>query len=421
MPLDQVVHAPRRKSVQPSASKPAFGPAARIPRTQGVNRMKWPTANRAGVKAMAAAAILLSAAARWIGLGFQSRDYSLYLSVWYAHFVTDGRWHGLGNMTETFASYPPLYMTALSLLTWVPAKPLYAVKCLSMTFDYLGAFLVWKILGSLGVSRERSAAAGLVVLFCPTVVLNSSVWAQCDMMYTVCFLWFFLSWREARAASCMLALGLAISLKPQAVFIAPSVAGLLAARKLSWRRWWMAPAAYLVCGIPEALAGRPWRDVFFHWLRVRNAQGFPLNAPNWYQWVGDSHASWLGALGVIGAALATVAVVARMASKRDALDDPRTFLPVFLLSITLPPFLLPGMHERYFFSADVFSIIYSCLIPRGWIVALGFQLASGLSYLPFLFGVGIAPGSALAILMAINLTLVGRETFVGGTEAESAT
>jgi len=36
-----------------------------------------------------------------------------------------------------------------------------------------------------------------------------------------------------------------------------------------------------------------------------------------------------------------------------------------LLSVLFPPFLLPGMHERYFFAADVLSVLYAFCVPGG--------------------------------------------------------
>lgn len=52
---------------------------------------------------------------------------------------------------------------------------------------------------------------------------------------------------------------------------------------------------------------------------------------------------------------------------------------VFALAI---PFLLPEMHERYFYLADVVSIIYAFYFPRYFYIAVIIQLCSLLSYAP---------------------------------------
>jgi hypothetical protein len=43
------------------------------------------------------------------------------------------------------------------------------------------------------------------------------------------------------------------------------------------------------------------------------------------------------------------------------------------------------MHERYFFLADVLTVVLAFYRPRLWFVPLIVQAASLLSYLPFLF------------------------------------
>ena len=53
---------------------------------------------------------------------------------------------------------------------------------------------------------------------------------------------------------------------------------------------------------------------------------------------------------------------------------------VFALAI---PFFLPEMHERYFYLADVLSIIYAFYFPRYFFVAVIMQLCSLLSYAPY--------------------------------------
>ena len=83
--------------------------------------------------------------------------------------------------------------------------------------------------------------------------------------------------------------------------------------------------------------------------------------------------------------------------------------------VVLVPFFLPAMHERYFYLADVLSVIVAFHLPRRlWPVPVLVQFASAFSYVPFLSQRG--PGSddttavpfwilALAMLAALGLLL----------------
>ena len=64
------------------------------------------------------------------------------------------------------------------------------------------------------------------------------------------------------------------------------------------------------------------------------------------------------------------------------------------------PFLLPGMHERYFYLADVFTIVTSFFVRRFWPVAVMVQLGSLLSYIPYLWSTTVVPFTVLATVEA---------------------
>jgi len=64
-------------------------------------------------------------------------------------------------------------------------------------------------------------------------------------------------------------------------------------------------------------------------------------------------------------------------------------------SATLVPFLLPSMHERYFYLAEVLTVIAAFYLPRRlWHVPVLVQVASFLAYLHVLFPAGgsLPPG-----------------------------
>ena len=69
-----------------------------------------------------------------------------------------------------------------------------------------------------------------------------------------------------------------------------------------------------------------------------------------------------------------------------------------VLSLSLCVFLLPHMHERYLFAADIFSLLYCLLYKRNYLVAILISLISTLSYSVFLFSSSIVPSYLLAFV-----------------------
>jgi Gpi18-like mannosyltransferase len=344
--------------------------------------------------------LLLAVLCRVALFDFESWDYKSILSKWYEHLMTEGRWRGLGTMNSTFFSYPSLYMSGLSLASWLPVPDLYAIKLLSVVFDFVGGYFVFQIGQLLGHSRKRALVIAGVVLFLPTVVINASMWGQCDMMYVSCFLWSFLEFLRKRPARCLLAFGFAIALKPQAVFWMPFLGGLLFAGQIKVRHLAVSAVVYAACGLPEILAGRNWAPVLFHWLRMENQPGLTLNAPNWYQWF-SPHEAYLAYLGK-----ALAMIVGCIWRRKLYAESPERLMPVVLLGLISIPFLLPGMHERYFFPADVFSILYAFSVPKRWWVALYVQGASLLSQFPFLFRAEPVPLGCLAIVLVVIILCI---------------
>jgi hypothetical protein len=51
----------------------------------------------------------------------------------------------------------------------------------------------------------------------------------------------------------------------------------------------------------------------------------------------------------------------------------------------LIPFLLPSMHERYFYLADILTVVMAFYRPNLWYVPVLVQTSSALSYVPYLF------------------------------------
>ena len=107
------------------------------------------------------------------------------------------------------------------------------------------------------------------------------------------------------------------------------------------------------------------------------------------------------------AALAAVVALLGWLTVRHPSPTRTDVLRVALLFSLLVPYLLPHMHERYFFAADVLAVLYAVAVPRRWWVPVAVTTASLLSYLPYLFATPSAvPFPALSLVMGAALLAV---------------
>jgi Gpi18-like mannosyltransferase len=158
--------------------------------------------------------------------------------------------------------------------------------------------------------------------------------------------------------------------------------------------------------LPAALAGAPLFDLLTVYLgQVGDFQVLSKNAPNLYVFAPDSLYFPVLVLGLV-LALEFLLLWALIYRRRIKELTPVIILLCALASVALAPFVLPKMHERYFYPADVFSYILVFFLPALWYIPAGYQLVSGLAYSVFLLG--IAPPQSVIIirLAAILNTMV---------------
>src|SRR5205807_229321 len=131
-----------------------------------------------------------------------------------------------------------------------------AIKTISVVFDGVLAIFTYLIL-SLRYRRSYASIIGaLVILFAPTIFINSAAWGQSDATYTAfCLgsLYFLLRGRPAWAC---IFFGLAISFKLQAIFFLPVLLMLLLRRKLPMKYLVLIPVVFLLMLAPAFIAGR---------------------------------------------------------------------------------------------------------------------------------------------------------------------
>jgi len=245
--------------------------------------------------------------------------------------------------------------------------------------------------------------AGLVVLLTPTVVINGALWGQCDSIYASCSLGglYFLLRKQPLWA--FILFGLALSFKPQALFLFPLLFVLLITGEVRLKFFLIIPAVYLITMLPACLVGRNFIDLLTTYkLRLDNPRHLlVLNAPTLYQWIpwGTQRNLWeiLGLLLTYSAIVILSFVV--FISRRKMTHE--ILVKLALVFVLMVPFLLPEMHDRYFYLADVISLIYAFYFPDYFYIAVLNQIFSLISYIPFLVHVNINQQYVALIVLAL--------------------
>jgi Gpi18-like mannosyltransferase len=387
----------------------------------------------------------------------QTSDYTFFVSQWYDYIQTH---NGFAALRYEFANYNVPYLYLIAILTYLPIPKLIALKSLSVAFDLVLGLFTYLII-SIKYPRSYAAIIGaLVVLFAPTIFINSAAWGQCDAIYTAfCLgsLYFLLKDRPAWA--CVF-FGLAFAFKLQAIFFAPIFLIVLLRKKMPLQHLVLIPAIFLVMLLPAFVAGRDVGSLLSIYgeqittggvgggvttsfngggrfaggnhqgpppnngapdnggqgafnggnnhggvnggtpggRRAFNGGGGPrggmngdnfsssaltYNAASFYQWLPNNLPGFWKWIGIALAGL-SVGGIGLLVWKSQQPLTKAILLKVALAFALVIPFFLPEMHERYFYLADVLSIIYAFYFPRYFYVPVIMQASSLIAYAPYM-------------------------------------
>lgn len=343
----------------------------------------WPPARIA----VAAVVVLGALALRLTFVQFQSGDFSAYFGPWYEYIQQHGHF---AAFRTTFANYNVPYLYLMAILSYTPLQPLYAVKLISVVFDLLLAFFTYRIVEVRRPGTWWPLLAGALVLFLPTVVMNSSLWGQADAIYSAFAVGgVYYAVRRRPWLACLF-FGLAFAFKLQVIFLFPVLLLLCLRRMVPWRALLLIPAVYLVLDIPALLVGANFHDLLTVYLTEAGTYNqLTLNASNVYQFLGNvGDTQVFKALGIMLTGILLVALIVPVWGKRVEMTPTRIVLSAAVAAV-LVPYFLPAMHERYFYLADTLTVIAAFYLPRKlWALPILEQFASAFSYAPFLMMTG---------------------------------
>ena len=328
---------------------------------------------------LVAAAFVLRA----LFFSYETLDYQDFLARWVQYFRDNG---GFAALRDSVGNYNVPYLYFLALFSYVDIYDLYLIKLLSTFFDVLLAFGAMRLTGLFTRSRVKLLFVYFAVLFWPTVVLNSAVWGQCDSIYVALGL-LAVDWAmDGRPVLGMAAMAASFAFKLQAVFITPVFVLLLIARRVKLWHFLVFPAVYMLLMLPAVFAGRPVLDTITLYFDQMGTVGSALNynSPSVYAFARNVADEALASkLGIAAAFALMLAVFGWFWWRRGSITNWALLGGALLLVVGIP-FLLPHMHDRYFFCADILSLVFAVAAPVYFFLPLLCEFASLLGYHAYL-------------------------------------
>lgn len=354
---------------------------------------------------LSAALLALAFSLRAFCLNYETLDYQNFLKQWVEFFRQNG---GFSALSQPVGNYNIPYLYFLALFSYIPTSDLYLIKLLSIFFDVLLAWAAMGIVKKLGGSLGQRMAAFFVILFLPTVILNGALWGQCDSIYVALALMSIYLALDDRPVLSMLAMTLSFGFKLQAVFVMPALAILWMQGKFKLRHFFIFPIAYVVLVLPVVLLGRPFLDTITLYFSQTGSIGSGLNynSPSIFGIFWNVQNEALASkLAIIAAFVFMLLILLVCYVNRNGLN-PHAMLAAAVLLVVGIPFLLPHMHDRYFFAGDILTVVLAFACWKYSAVAPLCQFASLLGYHAYLKMRYFLPMSygSWALILALILT-----------------
>lgn len=361
-------------------------------------------------------ALVVGAAARILFMDHVTSDYTDFLSKWVQFFRDNG---GFGGIRLPVGDYNVPYLYLMAAISYIPVSDLHLIKLISIFFDLLLALSAMRLTRLAFPGRDKAAAVFCVTLLLPTVVLNGACWGQCDSIYGALTLLALADALDHRPARSVVWLGAAFSFKLQTVFLIPLWCVLWYSGRVKFKHLCLFPVSYLATITPALLLGKPLKDilgVYFNQMGLYNDR-LTLNAPSLYALIpygAEVDGPFWSRVGIIAAFVLVLALLAGLFFVRKRLTNAHLLTAALVLTIGVP-LLLPHMHDRYFFLAEVLSVVWAAGAYRRIPVPVCVQVAALGGYhayltlrfaFPMAWGAWLMLLSLLAVLTALVCSLL---------------
>lgn len=342
---------------------------------------------------------ILAVAVRLMLFNIESGDYVGFLNKWYDELKQNG---GMSALSKIESDYNMPYLEILALLTYIPINKLYLIKAVSVIFDIVMAISVMILVSRLtNKNKKYMLLSYAITLFLPTVVLNSAAWAQCDSIYTTFIILALVKLIDKKYVTSILFYGVALAFKLQAIFILPVYAIVFLGNKDMLKKLIYAPLVVvpnIILSLPAIFYGKNVFSIFgTYGTQVSEyANYISQNISNIYHLIYFDANSFIATqsnvilvLMIAMTLIVFFSILVLVQKGKIKLEGKVVELAFY--SVLVCVFLLPCMHDRYLYVAEVLAaVLFAKASNRserifGIVITILIQMVSLGSYGRFLF------------------------------------
>lgn len=351
---------------------------------------------------------------RWKLMPIESADYWGFLKDWMEQIREGG---GFRSLDHQISNYTSPYMYIMCLVSYISKNDLYALKMVSVIFDYAASVAVFLIIHQISRNVRRSILGMAAILLSPAVILDGAYWCQCDIIYTTFILYALYHFFRNDSETCLILVGISFAFKLQALFIVPFLLIMwLKNRTIKLNHFVWIPIVYVLSAVPAWLFGRSFKELMLIYFDQSGTYPWgTLEYPNIYALLGEAmpdmrHAAEVSGAGVFLTIILLGGIAYYLYTKDVNLTD-ELLVTLALFTVALAVYCLPHMHDRYGFLIDLLAVVYGMLNARRLPVMCGFFVVSIVSFMPYLIAVHIVPIQYVALVLLGLIIYVGYDLY----------
>lgn len=310
-----------------------------------------------------AMSIFINILFRFLNADVMSSDYVNFLQKWVSAYRNM-------SLKSCFASnisnYSPPYNYFLILFSRIPFRDLYLIKTLSFIFEIMSAFVLTKLIAYINKANFNIMIFASI-LFIPIFLINSSVWAQCDSIYTFFGLMAIYSAIKGKSKGSFLFFGISLAFKLQAIILFPVALVLLLTKNedgnrfLKWKDMWWAAIGYAsLSGIAMIFGGSfEWAFLTYFKQSVTYNELSSLCPNLAYLFNMFNEVPIIKVVIMISLIVLTIGVMCYILIifiKKKILSNLQVINLSFLISFYIV-LLMSKMIDRYFYLSNLFGIV----------------------------------------------------------------